>query len=468
MNHKLEMFKQNIQNKRVAVLGLGISNTPLVKFLHRIGVRGIACFDRAEPNALLPVMDALGGLDLAFYTGRDYLQDLTGFDVIFKTPVVRFDIPELMAARAGGAWVTSEMEVFCDLCPAPIYGITGSDGKTTTTTLVNEMLSRQGFVCHLGGNIGTPLLDRIEQVTPEDRVVLELSSFQLHTLRQRIHTAVITNLSPNHLDVHRSYEEYVDAKKNIYRYQHPEDRLILNLDNEDTRTLRPEAPGTVAGFSRKGNLADDMDGVFTAEGKDGVPAMFLKRGDDTKKIVDLSSILLPGVHNQENIMAAAAAVSGEVSVDVMAQIASEFKGVAHRLENIRTLNGITFINDSIATSPNRTIAGLESFPRKVILIAGGKDKNLDFSGVGKVLAEHVKSLFLIGETSEKIAGSLAGTDHRISIHYCTSYPEAVTEAYLSAAPGDVVLLSPASTSFDLFKNFEERGNLFKQVVNSLQ
>ena len=242
MNEKLESFKKFIKDKKVAVLGIGISNTPLIKYLASLSV-DITAFDRSDEKKLASTLKEFEDLDIKYSLGENYLSALKNFDVIFKTPKIRFDIPELLAEKERGALITSEMEVFCDICPARIFAVTGSDGKTTTSTLINLILKEQGYKCWLGGNIGTPLLDRIDEINGNDMVVLELSSFQLHTMKNRIHTAVVTNLSPNHLDVHLSMEEYTDAKKNIFRYQHPEDLLVLNLENEITRNFAGEARG---------------------------------------------------------------------------------------------------------------------------------------------------------------------------------------------------------------------------------
>jgi len=464
LNEKLEQFKRDIVNKRVAVLGIGISNTPLIKYLGKLGV-SVTAFDQAGKEELQPALKSLEGLDIEYCLGPDYLEKLRGFDIIFKTPKIRFDIPELLREAEAGAEITSEMEVFCRLCPARIFGVTGSDGKTTTTTLISKILEHHGYKCWLGGNIGTPLLDRIDEIDGSDMVVLELSSFQLHTMHNRINTAVVTNVSPNHLDVHKSMQEYIDAKKNIFLYQDVNDTLVLNYDNVITRGFAPEAPGKVIMFSR---TADLDEGVVLSGGK-----IVLRRSGREMEIADVSDIRIPGVHNVENYMAAAAATADFAGPSDVRAIAVSFGGVEHRNEHVRTVNGVSFYNDSIGSSPSRTMATIRSFGDRVILIAGGYDKHLSYDEMGEVLAERVKCLVLFGQTSDKIEAALkygvkkSGRGTGIPVYRCTSMEEAVRTAYENAVPGDVVLLSPASASFDHYRNFEERGNHFKKIVLEL-
>lgn len=464
MNKKLEEYKRNIKGKKVAVLGMGVSNRPLIKFLSRMGVF-ITAFDKNDRSELQKELDELKDLNIEYRLGEDYLKALKGFDIVFRTPGMRYDLPELVRAREEGAELTSEMEVFFELCPAEIIAVTGSDGKTTTTTLIHKMLEAEGFKCWLGGNIGAPLLARVEEIEKSHKVVLELSSFQLHTMKKSPHIAVVTNLSPNHLDVHKSFEEYIDAKKNIFLYQSGTDKLILNCDNDITRAFAGEAKGKVLYFSRKEEVKEGASMekewlVFKEQGKGS-------------KLVKAEDIKIPGVHNVENFLAAAAAVMEYVKPQTVEQVAKTFQGVAHRIEFIREINGVRYYNDSIASSPSRSMAGLNSFKEKVILIAGGKDKNIPYDGLGPVIAEKVKALILIGQTASKIEEALkaevekTGRGKDIPVLKCTTYEEIVNTAYKMAKRGDVVVLSPASTSFDMFKNFEERGNRFKELVNGL-
>ena len=465
MNNKLVDFKQSIKNKKVAVLGMGISNTPLIKYLAALGV-SITAFDKSDEESLRPVLKELEGLDLKYSLGENYLEKLKGFDIIFKTPIVRFDIPELIRERDAGAEITSEMEVFFDLCPAQIFAVTGSDGKTTTTTLIYRILKEHGYNCWLGGNIGTPLLSKIDEIKETDKVVLELSSFQLHTMKKSPHVAVVTNITPNHLDVHKSMDEYIAAKANIYRFQTSECKVVLNYDNDITRSFASSATGNVVFFSRTNNLEN---GAILKN-----DTLVYRENGQEIDMVKADDIIIPGTHNIENYLAAIAATRDYVSSEAVLKVATSFTGVEHRIELVRELNGVKFYNSSIDSSPNRTMAALNTFKQRVILIAGGKDKNIPYDDMGKTLVEKVKCLVLIGPTAEKIEKALKdeiertgqGTD--IEVIKCTSYEEVVNSAYSRAEKGDIVILSPASTSFDMFKNFEERGNKFKAIVQLLQ
>ncbi len=453
MNEKLEQFKEDIKRKSVSVIGIGISNRPLIRYLRSLGARVTARDrrSRAELGEIVPELEALG---VTLRLGDDYLEELPE-EVIFKTPGMRFDEPALCRARAAGASVTSEMEVFFDVCPAKIIAVTGSDGKTTTTTLIHQMLQRSGHKTWLGGNIGNPLLVETERMSPEDWVVLELSSFQLHTMKKSPHIAVMTNISPNHLDMHKDYQEYIDAKKNIMLYQEPGDVLVVNGDNTETARIGGEARGEARVFSRQGQgMVYCKDGTIYRQ--------------DTP-VLDIADIKIPGMHNVENYMAAIAAVDGLAADDVIRVVAREFGGVPHRIELVRTLDGVRYYNSSIDSSPNRTINTLRVFPEKVILIAGGKDKGIPYDDIGPAIADHVKLLILIGATAGKIAQALekAPGGEQVEVLRLDSYPAVVEAARAHARPGDVVLLSPASTSFDMFANFEERGNLFKDLVNGL-
>lgn len=464
MNIKLEEFKKRIKGKKVAVLGIGVSNTPLIKYIAGLEA-DITAFDKSDEKKLSPVIKQFDGLGIKYSLGADYLKNLKGYDMIFRTPGMRFDLPELLAEVQRGAELTSEMEVFMDLCPAKIYAVTGSDGKTTTTTLVYNMLKEQGYNCWLGGNIGTPLLEKIEEVKAADKVVLELSSFQLHTMKKSPDVAVITNLSPNHLDIHKSMDEYINAKKNIFIHQDKNCKTILNYDNEITRSFENEVKGQTVFFSRLGQPAN---GAVLKEG-----VLIYRQDGKEKKIVKAEDIILPGDHNVENYLAAIAAVIDDVDISSIYKVATTFSGVEHRIEPVREVNGIRFYNDSIGTSPTRTIASLRSFKQKVILIAGGYDKKIPYDTMGEVLVDKVKTLVLTGATAPKIEKALKdtmkqnGQGKEIEVINCDSFDEAVTTAYKSAQPGDVVLMSPASASFDMFRNFEERGNRFKKIVNSL-
>ena len=458
MESILQNYLSAMKDKKVAVIGIGVSNKPLIEKLLEAGVSVLAC-DKRERDQFGGWIEEMEQKGLQVVLGTDYLEHLEDADVIFRTPGMRPDLPQLSAAVARGAKLTSEMEAFMAICPCRILAVTGSDGKTTTTTIVAGLLKAAGYRTFVGGNIGHPLLCDVDEIRPDDVVVLELSSFQLMTMKQSPGVAVITNLSPNHLDVHKDMEEYVWAKKNIFAHQDTCDKVILNADNELTAALAGEARGEVTMFSRSKTLSE---GVWM---KDGMIC------HDGRPVLAAEEILIPGVHNLENYMAAIAAVDGMVPDEVIREFARTFGGVAHRIELVRELDGVRYYNDSIASSPTRTIAGLRSFDRKVILIAGGYDKNIPYDVLGPEITRAVKGLILVGATAPKIkAAVLEAPDYeegRPSITECETLRQAVETARGLATSGDIVILSPASASFDQFKNFEERGNAFKQFVSEL-
>lgn len=449
-----EKLENLVSGKRVAVVGVGVSNTPLIYLLLRFGAIVTAC-DKRSANELGEVYTSLSEKGVVFQLEDDYLKGLD-HPVIFKTPGMRFDIPEFEEARKKGSIITSEMEQFFEMCPAKIYGITGSDGKTTTSTVVSELLKEEGYRCWLGGNIGTPLLDKIEEMTKEDRVVLELSSFQLHTMRKSPQVAVITNITPNHLDVHKDYQEYIDAKKNIMLYQNESDVLVTNSKNDITRGIGEEANGEWRCFSSCGNAL-----VHLRNGKiyyDDVP------------ILDVSQIKIPGIHNVENYMAAIAATRDDVSVETVQRVASTFGGVAHRLEFVRERNGVRYYNDSIATTPSRSTAAINAFDCGILLIAGGYDKQIPFDDFGKLVAQKVKKMVVLIDTPSGplIRDAVKNAPESITeIIEVKTFEEAVDMVARLAEPSDVVLLSTACASFGMFKNYVERGKKFCELVNKL-
>lgn len=448
---KLETYFEQLKGKKVLVLGLGVSNRPLVRLLLHYGIDVTGC-DRSPREKLEPEVLELEAQGLRLHLGEDYLKNIAG-DVAFRTPGLHSEKPEIVALRQAGTKVTSEMDAFFQVCPCPIIAVTGSDGKTTTSTLIAKMLEQSGRRVWLGGNIGTPLLDKADEMQPEDQVVLELSSFQLLDLHRRCQVAVVTNLAPNHLDMHRDMAEYVEAKKNIFRNQTAADVLILNQDNDITASFAPEARGHVKWFSRR-KMADlYFDGQSILRG--GVPV--LSRQD----------ILLPGLHNVENYMAAMLAVEGLASDEDIRQVARTFCGVEHRIELVREKDGVRYYNDSIASSPSRTIAGLRSFEEKVILIIGGYDKNVPLEVLGPELATHVKLLVCTGATGERIARIAEAEPNAPEVLRVPDFYEAIQTAAGRARKGDVVLLSPAGPAFDRFKNFMVRGAEFKKTVMEL-
>lgn len=449
----LRQYLDSLKSKTVAVIGIGVSNTPLLRLLLREGICVTAC-DKRERSALGELADELEKGGCRLQLGADYLHGLHE-DVIFRTPGLRPDVPELLQAQQQGSELTSEMEVFFSVCPCTLIAVTGSDGKTTTTTIIAELLKAAGKTVHVGGNIGNPLLCQADEMRPEDYAVLELSSFQLMTMRQSPHIAVVTNLAPNHLDMHKDMDEYVNAKKNIFLRQSAGDTLILNRDNAITASFAPEAKGQVKWFSRQTRVEN---GVYFEDG------VIWRRGEALLRQED---ILIPGLHNVENYMAAILAVEGLVSDEDIRYVARHFGGVEHRIELVRVKDGVSYYNDSIASSPSRTIAGLRSFSKKVILIAGGYDKHIPYDVLGPEIAEHVKLLVCTGATGEKIAQAAEKTGKAPEILRIEDFYEAVRTAAKRAEPGDVVLLSPASAAFDKFKNFMVRGAEFKKTVMEL-
>lgn len=450
-----------LHGKRIGVIGFGVSNQPLVRVLLRSGCDVTVC-DRRERAQLGAAGDEAAAQGAKFVLGTDYLEHLN-FDVIFRTPGVLPIVPQLRKAAQNGAILTSEMEAFCNLCPCRIIAITGSDGKTTTSTITAELLRAQGYTVHLGGNIGTPLFDRIPDIRPEDFAVLELSSFQLHSMHCAPDVAIITNISPNHLDVHPDFEDYVSAKCSIYRGQRPDGCLVLNAKDAHTPRFAAEAPGHVRYFSSIGPVEN---GVYCADG-----VIYRAHDGKAEMILDAAEIRIPGAHNVENYMAAFAATDGLVGNAACVQVAHTFSGVPHRMERIRELNGITFINDSIASSPTRTIAGLHALPKPPVIILGGHDKHIPFDTLGDEVCLHAKAAVVVGETAQRIASAIRASKFydpgKLPLVEAPDFRAAVETAYGLAQPGDIVTLSPACSSFDLFKNFEERGNTFRTIVESL-
>ena len=458
----LRDYIESLRHKTVAVIGVGVSNTPLLELLLAEGIRVTAC-DKRSREQMGEQAEHLERLGCELHLGADYLKDLDA-DVIFRTPGLRPDVPEIAACVGRGAVLTSEMEVFFEVCPCTIIAVTGSDGKTTTTTIIAELLKAAGKRVWVGGNIGHPLLCEADGMLATDYAVLELSSFQLMTMKHSPHIAVVTNLAPNHLDVHRDMAEYVAAKENIFRHQSGEDVAVFNADNDITAEQSRRAPGRARLFSRQDEVAD---GVFL-RGEDIV----CRSGGYERVVMTAGDIKIPGVHNVENYMAAVAAVDGLVPDEVIRDFAREFGGVEHRIELVRTYRGVRYYNDSIASSPSRTIAGLRSFHEKVILIAGGYDKHIPFDVLGPEIVEHVKLLVLCGATADKIRAAVENAPGyepgKPEILDVTPFTAAVEAARDRAQPGDVVTLSPACAAFDQFKNFAERGKFFKSIVNGWQ
>lgn len=458
MKKDFKEFKKFILGKKVAVVGIGVSNVPLIDFLLDLGA-SVTAFDKKTREELGDIATGFNDKGVKLELGNGYLDKLVGFDVVFKTPSMRIDSEALVKAKEGGAYVTSEMEEFVRYTKGKVYGITGSDGKTTTTTIISKLLQEQGYNTWVGGNIGTPLFSKIENINEKDRVVLELSSFQLMTMAQKIDIAICTNLAPNHLDIHKDMQEYINAKKNIFLYQSTNGLLVVNRENEITHEFAKEAKGIVKEFSSKREI---IDGAYY---KDNV--LYLEGKEVCKK----DNIVIKGMHNVENYLAAFIAVKDDVSIETMKKVAETFAGVEHRCELVRELDGVKYYNDSIASSPTRTLAGLRAFDKKVIVIAGGYDKHIPFEPLAYEGYPYIKELILLGVTKEKIKGVFDKLEKekgiKVNIRMTQSLEEAVNVAKDIAKPGDIVTLSPACASFDMYPNFMVRGNKFKDIVKNL-
>lgn len=453
-----ERFFESLKGKTVTFCGIGRSHMPLMELFRSRGAL-VSARDKRGFEELGENGEKLRALGVELILGEDYLRDLTQ-DIIFRTPGMKYTLPQLTEARKRGCAVTSEMELFFELCPCRLYAVTGSDGKTTTTTIISEFLKGEGKTVHLGGNIGKPLLPEIFSIRETDVAVAELSSFQLISMRESPDVAVVTNLSPNHLDMHKDMQEYIDAKKNIFLHQNAFSRTVLNADNAITAAFAEEVRGDCWCFSRKEQPAR---GVWC----DG-ERIYVNQ----KAVLDVGEIKIPGWHNVENYMAAIGAVWGDVSPETICRVAREFGGVEHRAEFVRELDGVKYYNDSIASSPTRTISGtLSLYPEKILLIAGGYDKHIPYDPLGPVICDKVKTLIVMGATGPKVEQAVRNApnyrDGSPQILHAVDMEEAVALAKKSARPGDIVSLSPASAAFDLYPNFEVRGRHFKEIVNRL-
>lgn len=451
-------FKNFINGKKVAVVGIGVSNIPLINFLVKLG-SNVTGFDIKSEEALGDIAVDFKKKGVKLQLGEGYLDNLTGYEVVFKTPSMRIDCDALVRAKQEGAYITSEMEEFVRYCKGKIYAITGSDGKTTTTTIVSKLLEAEGYKTWVGGNIGTPLFSNIEEIEENHMVVLELSSFQLMTMNLPVDVAIVTNLAPNHLDMHKDMQEYIDSKKNIFLYQDSNNVLVLNRENDITYGFEKEAKAKVREFSSMRVLEN---GAYFNDG-----ILYLEGNEVCKK----EDIVIKGMHNVENYLAAFIATKDDVKIETMKKVAESFSGVEHRCELVREIDGVKYYNDSIASSPTRTLAGLFAFERKVILIAGGYDKHIPFEPLAEEGYEFIKELILLGDTKYLIKEAFEKLklekNINIPIVMVESLEEAVSKAKEIASEGDIVTLSPACASFDMFPNFAVRGNKFKEIVNCL-
>lgn len=464
INEKLLEFNNYIVNKKVAIIGMGVSNVPLLDYFYEKKAN-VTVFDKRSIDDIdKKVMDKISNYGMSMSFGEDNLSRLKGFDIIFRSPSCRPDTKEIVEEVERGAILTSEIEMLMELCPGKIIGITGSDGKTTTTTLIYELIKQKGYNCYLGGNIGIPLFTKVQEMKKDDIVILELSSFQLMDMQISPDISIITNITPNHLDIHKSYEEYIESKKNIFKYQNKNGILILNYDNDITREFEKEANGKVIFFSSKKKLEN---GIIYDDGK-------IKSCENNirRHILNTKNIYIKGIHNFENICAAIAATSPFVDIDTQIKTISEFKGVHHRLEFVRDINGVKWYNDSASSSPTRTIAGINAFSEELILITGGYDKNLDYTPMAKPIVDKVNTLLLIGQTADKIYMAVKQEMQRqnkvVEIYKCDSLEECIDIANEISKSGEVVLFSPGSASFDMFKNAYQRGDIFKELVNRIE
>ena len=461
----IEQLEKLIQGKRVAFIGAGVSHKRCIEQFVELGAQVTLCDQKKSIEDFGDYADTLRRLNVALSLGEHYTDGFAGQDIIMRTPGYEYFKPELQAAKAAGAMVTSEVELFFEFCPCEIVAVTGSDGKTTTTTLISKMFEAAGRKVFLGGNIGAALLPQLTDVTPDAVAVVELSSFQLISMRRSPKVAVVTNVTPNHLDHHKDMQEYIDAKRNILLYQTPPCRAVLGYENDITRAMQSDCKGEQVWFTR---LHETDRGAFLRASDDTL--CYAENGVVTP-VLPRAEIKLRGLHNVENLLAAIAAVWGRVPVEAMRQVGSTFTGVEHRIEPVRVLDGVTYYNDSIASSPTRTIAGLRSFDQKIILIAGGYDKKIPYEPLAPEIIAHVKTLVLMGATGPRIEKAVREhpdfDESKLTILHADNMQHAVELARSAAQPGDVVSLSPASASFDLYPNFEVRGRDYKNIVMQL-
>ena len=461
----IEQLEKLIQGKKVAFIGAGVSHKRCIEQFVELGAQVTLCDQKKSIEDFGDYADTLRRLKVALSLGEHYTDGFAGQDIIMRTPGYEYFKPELQAAKAAGAMVTSEVELFFEFCPCEIVAVTGSDGKTTTTTLISKMFEAAGRKVFLGGNIGAALLPQLVDVTPDAVAVVELSSFQLISMRRSPKVAVVTNVTPNHLDHHKDMQEYIDAKRNILLWQVPPCRAVLGYENDITRAMQSDCKGEQVWFTR---LHETDRGAFLRASDDTL--CYAENGVVTP-VLPRAEIKLRGLHNVENLLAAIAAVWGRVPVEAMRQVGSTFTGVEHRIEPVRVLDGVTYYNDSIASSPTRTIAGLRSFDQKIILIAGGYDKKIPYEPLAPEIIAHVKTLVLMGATGPRIEKAVREhpdfDESKLTILHADNMQHAVELARSAAQPGDAVSLSPASASFDLYPNFEVRGRDYKNIVMQL-
>ena len=459
-----QRYFSEMKTKRVAFIGVGVSHLALIRLFLSKGIKVVICDQKEKDDFDEAVYEEFVAKGADFSLGKDYINEIYNCDVVFRTPGFYFNRPELEKARQMGIVVTSEMETFFDLCPCRTYGVTGSDGKTTTTTLISEFLKAEGKRVHIGGNIGKALLPIVETISEADVAVVELSSFQLISMRESPDVAGITNIRPNHLNVHKDMQEYIDPKKNLILHPNSYSKTVLSYDDETTRNLSDCVRGNLRYFSRT-QMVDN--GSFLRD--DGM-LCYNDHGKVTE-YVHMKDIRIPGMHNVEDYLTAIAMTYGDVSVQSVVNVAKTFGGVEHRIEFVRELDGVKYYNNSIASSPTRVLACLDAFDQKQIMIQGGSDKGISFAPMADALCEKVKVLILMGETAQKIEDAVKASEKydpaNIRIVRVADMAEAVEIAHHYAVEGDIVSLSPACASFDMYRMFEDRGRHFKQLVNEL-
>lgn len=465
-NFKLEKFKEDIKGKNIAVLGIGTSNIPAIKYLSSLGAN-ISARDKNE-DIIEKHKELLNCSNVEFVLGEGYLSNLSDFDYILRSPGIKPFLPEIEMAVKSGVKLTSEIELLFELAPCKIIGVTGSAGKTTTVTLINEFLKNSEHKIWLGGNIGNSLFDKLDEMSSDDLIVLELSSFQLMTMKESPNISLITSIYEDHLDYHRSFDEYVEAKTNIFKYQESEDTFVVNLDDEFSNMFMKKIKenninSKILYFSTK-NIC--KNGAFFKDN-----AIYISINGEETKVIDVENVNLIGEKNYANICSAICCVLDFVDIDSISKTLREFKGVEHRLEYVDTKYGVKYYNDSISTTPGKAMAAFTSFNKKIILIAGGSDKNLDYSPIGNNIINCAKILILLGNTSKKIKDAVENASNfensDLKIYEVSSMSKAVNLARKVSKDGDIVVMSPASASFDLYKNYKERGKDFKNLVYSL-
>ena len=460
MNKKLNEFENTIKNKKVAIIGIGVSNIPLIKYLHNLNCN-VTLFDKKELNNLSnEVKNIINKYKPNLSLGDNYLDNLSGFDYIFRSPSFLPTNSYLIKEEKRGAIITTEVEQLIKLAPCPVIGVTGSKGKTTTTTIINEILTKLGYHTFLGGNIGIPLFTKIKEMKKDDVIVLELSSFQLMNMKTSPNISLITNISPDHLDIHKDYEEYINAKKNIFKNQTKDDVIILNKDDKIVKNFSKEAISKVKYFGS----TKIKDSYYLQDD-------YIKYNDDI--VINTKKLILRGKHNYLNICASLNVIKelGSIPNDKIESIVKNINSVHHRLEFIKEINNIKWYNDSASTTPDKSLAGINAFDEKIVLIAGGYDKNISYTSMAKPILKKVSKLILFGDTKNKIYDAVMKEkkkgNYDIRIYVMDTLEEVVDVAYEVSIPGEVVLFSPASASFDMFKNAYQRGDKFVELVKKL-